>query len=64
MQIFNDYRAIIPEFELFREALHSPLPKHIRVNTLKEWSWKSEHNQKRIVDDFIEELRVHSERYA
>ena len=35
MQIFNDYRAIIPEFELFRETLHSPLPKHIRVNTLK-----------------------------
>jgi len=35
MQIFNDYRTIIPEFDLFREALHSPLPKHIRVNTLK-----------------------------
>jgi len=35
MQIFNDYRKIIPEFDLFREALHSPLPKHIRVNTLK-----------------------------
>jgi NOL1/NOP2/sun family putative RNA methylase len=35
MQIFNDYRTIIPEFELFRETLHSPLPKHIRVNTLK-----------------------------
>ena len=35
MQIFNDYRTIIPEFDLFREALHSPLPKHIRFNTLK-----------------------------
>jgi len=35
MQIFNDYRKIIPEFDLFRETIHSPLPKHVRVNTLK-----------------------------
>jgi len=30
----------------------------------KEWSWKSEYDQERIVDDFLEELRVHPERYA
>jgi NOL1/NOP2/sun family putative RNA methylase len=35
MQIFDDYHKIIPEFERFIETLHSPLPKHIRVNTLK-----------------------------
>lgn len=54
MQIFNDYRAIIPEFELFREALHSPLPKHIRVNTLKaDPAW---------LIDSLEEKGVHLER--
>jgi len=54
MQIFNDYRAIIPEFELFREALHSPLLKHIRVNTLKaDPAW---------LIDSLEEKGVHLER--
>jgi len=35
MWIFDDYRTIIPEFELFSEILHNPLPIHIRINTLK-----------------------------
>jgi nucleoside-diphosphate-sugar epimerase len=30
----------------------------------KEWSWMSEYNQERIVDDFIEELKAHPQRYA
>jgi nucleoside-diphosphate-sugar epimerase len=30
----------------------------------KEWNWKSEYDQERIVDDFLEELRVNPERYA
>lgn len=30
----------------------------------REWNWKPECNQERLVDDFIEELRVHPQRYA
>jgi nucleoside-diphosphate-sugar epimerase len=30
----------------------------------KEWNWKSEYDQERIVDDFLEELKVNPERYA
>jgi threonine 3-dehydrogenase len=29
----------------------------------KEWGWRGEYDQERIVNDFIEELRVHPERY-
>lgn len=32
---FEKYREIITEFDNFIEALHQPLPVHIRVNTLK-----------------------------
>ena len=30
----------------------------------KEWNWNSEYDQERIVDDFLEELRVNPERYT
>jgi nucleoside-diphosphate-sugar epimerase len=30
----------------------------------KEWNWMPEYNQERIVDDFLEEMRVHPQRYA
>ena len=30
----------------------------------KEWNWKPEYDQERIVDDFLEEMRVHPQRYA
>jgi threonine 3-dehydrogenase len=30
----------------------------------REWNWKPEYNQERIVGDFIEELRTHPQRYA
>lgn len=30
----------------------------------KEWNWKPEYNQERIVDDFLEEMRVHPQRYT
>jgi nucleoside-diphosphate-sugar epimerase len=30
----------------------------------KEWNWKPEYDQERIVDDLIEELKVHPQRYA
>lgn len=29
-----------------------------------EWNWRPEYNQERIVDDFLEEMRVHPQRYA
>ncbi len=29
----------------------------------KEWGWKPEYDQERIVEDFLEELRAHPERY-
>jgi tRNA (cytosine49-C5)-methyltransferase len=32
---FERYRDIIPVFEAFQERLNSPLPQHVRVNTLK-----------------------------
>ena len=30
----------------------------------KEWNWKPEYNQERIVDDFLEEMRMHPQRYT
>ncbi len=33
--IFDCYREIIPEFDLFQEWLHKPLPTHLRINRLK-----------------------------
>ncbi len=32
---FDSYREIIPDYEGFLEALHRPLPTHLRVNLLK-----------------------------
>ena len=32
---FERYHDIIPEFSLFQESLHEPLPTHLRVNRLK-----------------------------
>jgi NOL1/NOP2/sun family putative RNA methylase len=32
---FERYREIIPDYESFVEALHKPLPTHVRVNLLK-----------------------------
>jgi len=29
-----------------------------------EWNWRPEYDQERIVDDFLEELRVHPQRYV
>jgi nucleoside-diphosphate-sugar epimerase len=30
----------------------------------KEWNWKPEYNQERIVDDFLEEMRIYPQRYT
>jgi len=30
----------------------------------KEWGWKSEYDQERIVDDFLKEIRLHPQRYT
>jgi 16S rRNA C967 or C1407 C5-methylase (RsmB/RsmF family) len=32
---FERYSDIIPVFDTFQERLNSPLPQHLRVNTLK-----------------------------
>ncbi len=33
--LFERYNEIIPEFDLFQESLHRPLPIHLRANRLK-----------------------------
>jgi len=33
-------------------------------NARKEWGWHSEYDQERIVDDFLQELKVNSQRYV
>jgi len=33
-------------------------------NARKEWGWHCEYNQERIVDDFLEELKLNSQRYV
>jgi NOL1/NOP2/sun family putative RNA methylase len=33
--LFDGYRDLIPDFETFQESLKTPLPQHLRVNTLK-----------------------------
>ena len=33
--IFESYREIIPDFSLFQEGLHRPLPSHLRANLLR-----------------------------
>lgn len=30
----------------------------------KEWNWRPEYDQERIVDDFLEEMRIHPQRYS
>jgi len=30
----------------------------------KEWNWRPKYNQERIVDDFLEEMRIHPQRYV
>jgi len=30
----------------------------------KEWNWTAEYDQERIVDDFLEEMRIHPQRYS
>jgi NOL1/NOP2/sun family putative RNA methylase len=34
-RVFERYGDIIPDFEAFQESLKTPLPQHVRVNTLK-----------------------------
>ena len=37
--IFDCYHEIIPEFHLFQEWLHKPLPTYLRINRLKIEPW-------------------------
>jgi len=41
--IFDCYREIIPEFHLFQELLHKPVPAHLRINQLKIEPWSLLH---------------------
>ncbi|MBW1943559.1 MAG: NAD-dependent epimerase/dehydratase family protein [Deltaproteobacteria bacterium] len=49
-----------PEIQMFFDKL-LPIDDSI---ARKEWDWDPEYDQERIVDDFIEEMRLHHERYA
>ncbi len=33
--LFEPYASFIPDFDQFQEALHRPIPTHLRINTLK-----------------------------
>lgn len=35
VQLFDQYRDLVPDFKAFQESLQAPLPQHLRVNTLK-----------------------------
>jgi threonine 3-dehydrogenase len=50
-----------PEIQKIVDKLALPVDDSI---SRKEWNWNSEYDQERIVDDFLEELRVNPERYA
>ena len=51
-----------PDLELQKILDKSLLPIDDRV-ARKEWGWRSEYDQERIVDDFLAELRTHPDRY-
>ncbi|MCK5553767.1 MAG: hypothetical protein KAJ09_11520, partial [Deltaproteobacteria bacterium] len=52
-----------PDLELQKILDKSLLPFDDSL-ARKEWGWKPEYNQERIVDDFLEEMRKHPERYG
>ena len=49
-----------PEIQMFFDSV-KPIDDSL---ARKEWNWQPEYDQERIVDDFVEELRLHPERYA
>jgi len=51
-----------PDLELQKILDKSLLPFDDSL-ARKEWGWKPEYNQERIVDDFLEEMRRHPDRY-
>jgi len=50
-----------PEIQMIVDKLMLPIDDSI---ARKEWKWKPEYDQERIVDDFVEEMRSHPDRYA
>jgi threonine 3-dehydrogenase len=50
-----------PEIQMFFDKLMMPIDDGI---ARKEWNWKPEYDHERIVDDFVEEMRSHPDRYA
>ncbi len=51
-----------PDLEIQKvvDKLSLPIDDNI---ARKEWNWRPEYNQERIVDDFLEEMRIHPQRY-
>ncbi len=52
-----------PDPEIQKTVDKLALPSDDRF-ARKEWNWKSEYDQERIVDDFLEEMKVHPDRYT
>lgn len=52
-----------PSAEIQRVVDNLILPIDDRI-ARKEWGWKCEYDQKRMVDDFISEMQAHPQRYA
>jgi nucleoside-diphosphate-sugar epimerase len=49
-----------PELQKIVEKLSLSIDDSI---ARKEWNWKSEYDQERIVDDFLQEIKLHPQRY-
>jgi len=50
-----------PETQMIVDKLMLPIDDSI---ARKEWNWQPEYDQERIVDDFVEEMGSHPDRYA
>lgn len=52
-----------PDLDLLKVIDKLLLPIDDRL-ARQEWGWKPEYDQERIIDDFLEEMRLHPDRYA
>ena len=52
-----------PDLDLLKVIDKLLLPIDDRL-ARQEWGWKPEYDQERIIDDFLEEIRLHPDRYA
>ena len=49
------------ELQPILDKLLLPIDDRIAI---QEWNWRPDYNQERTVEDFLEEMRLHPDRYA